>query len=718
LLWLAGAVVAAPLLLAWPARADAKPAPETSNSTALVPADVSYYSALLRNKQQLDIVRKSKAYQRLKELPIVKEKLAELSKEDGPLGKLRAFLEMKDNKELADVLTDAAANEVFCYAGSSWPELIGLSAEVFSAVLNGVAAGVLGGEDPGKAAGRAVLQLLDKNKGKVKAPQLVFGFKVSDARKVEGQITRLERVLQAFIKNKEELEFLKGKLQRVRVDGSNFLALTLDGGMLPWDQVPIKDWEDRGGEFDEIIKHLKETTLTVSLGVRDNYLLFALSSKAEDLATFGTKGKKLSGRAELKPLAKAGKKPLTAISYVSKALKDKLFGTPADIDSLVKMGKVWLSKAELPEGKQKAIEKDLDGLAADIKKYLPVRGASFTYEYLTDSGYEGFSYDYGKHDSYKGAHFKLRDHLGGDPIFAMGYGRKVDGTLYATAVKWIKTIYGHAEEQILARLGDDEKDKYKKGAKAIFPLFKRFDEATRNLLLPALKDGSLAVVLDGKWTSKKWFPDIPAGDKAMPMLQPGLVLSLADAGKFQKAMKEYRITLNELFEKAGEVDKENVPEVKIPVPDSAKVAGGTLYYYKLPEDWGVDKQIQPTAGVGKAVAALTLSRAHTERLLARKPLVAKTGPLARKDVIGMTYFNVPALIDAIGPWVELSIAQSVPVPDDKDAAREAKQKAEAIIKQVRVVLDVLKVWQTYSSATYLEDGVLATHYQYTFKDRE
>jgi hypothetical protein len=715
---LAGALLAAPLLLAWPGRASAKPAPEKSNATAQVPAGVSFYSAMLNNKKQLDIVTKSKAFKRLKELPLVKQQLAELTKEDGPLGKLKAFLELKDNKDLPKLLKDALANEVFVYGGASWPDFIGLVSEVTNTAYTAAVKGLLSGEDPGKAGGRALLFTLEKHRSKVKAPQLVIGFKVADARKVDAQITRLEGLIQGQIKEKEELEFLKGKVKRQMVDGSAFLTLTLDGAMLPWDDIPIKDWEDKGGEFDDTIKLLKETTLTFSLGVRKGYLLFAVTSKAQDLAAFGGKGKKLGERTELKPLAKAAGKPLTAISYFSKALKDKFYFSPSDYESVVKNAKGLLAKAGLDETKQKAIEKDLDAFIADLKKFIPQRGASFTYEYLTDSGYEGFSYDYGKHPSFKGAKFKLRNHFGGNPIFAMGYGRKAEGAGYLFAVKWIKIIYGHAEEVILGQLDEDARDKFKKGMKGIIPLLKKLDNATQKLLLPSLKDGSLGVVLDGKWSSKKWFPDMPAADKAMPMLELGLLVSLNDPGKFKKAMKEYRITFNEIFEKAGEVDKENVPEVKIPAPESAKVDDGTLYYYRLPEKWGIDKKIQPTIGVGKGVGVLTFSRAHTERLLADKPLAYKKGPLARTDIVGMAYLNFPAFIDAVGPWVELSIAQGIPIPDDdKDAAKEAQQKRDAILKQVRVVLDVVKVWQTYSSASYLSDGALVNHYEYTFKDR-
>ena len=89
-------------------------------------------------------------------------------------------------------------------------------------------------------------------------------------------------------------------------------------------------------------------------------------------------------------------------------------------------------------------------------------------------------------------------------------------------------------------------------------------------VLPALKDGSLGLVVDAKWKSKKWVKDQPEAPHALPLLEAGLVLSHNNAGNVQKALKEYRLTLNDLLEKAAEVSEDNVPKVKIPVAEKAK----------------------------------------------------------------------------------------------------------------------------------------------------
>ena len=57
--------------------------------------------------------------------------------------------------------------------------------------------------------------------------------------------------------------------------------------MVPWDQLPIKDFEEKEGDYDDLVKKLAGLKLRVSLGVRDNYLLFAIGDSLEALDRLG-----------------------------------------------------------------------------------------------------------------------------------------------------------------------------------------------------------------------------------------------------------------------------------------------------------------------------------------------------------------------------------------------------------------------------------------------
>src|SRR5262249_10189930 len=150
--------------------------------------------------------------------------------------------------------------------------------------------------------------------------------------------------------------------------------------------------------------------------------------------------------------------------------------------------------------------------------------------------------------------------------------------------------------------------------KAVLPILSQMDEVNVKMLYPALADGQIAFALDAKWTSKQWQSALPETTKALPLAEMGLVLGLSDAELFRKSLGEYRRLITELFSAVRDLGPGG-PGVEIPEPKKEKGKAGDLYYYPLPADWGLDPQIQPTAGVGDKFAALSLSRAHTERLL-------------------------------------------------------------------------------------------------------
>ena len=238
------------------------------------------------------------------------------------------------------------------------------------------------------------------------------------------------------------------------------------------------------------------------------------------------------------------------------------------------------------------------------------------------------------------------------------------------------------------------------------------------MLLPALADGQAGFVLDAKWTSKQWHPAIPPSEKALPMLEMGILVGVSDSALLEKAMKSYRKIVEEGIAKARELaPKDEVPPIKLPEPEVKTVKSGKLYVFHLPEEWKLDARVAPTAGLSEKVGVITLSAEHAERLLADKPLKIEGGPLAdaKRPLAGASYFNWPAFVDAVGPWVIYGL-ELAKVEKALPGGGDEKKSREEIFKQVRTVLDVLKCIRVSTSATYLEQGVLITHSETVVRD--
>lgn len=696
-----------------PGRADAV---KTDTSLSLVPADASFYAAGLRTKEQVDLLLKSAAYKKVESLPLVKMAVAKAmeglkSDPNSPLKAYEKFVANKDNQALIDVLTEAGSEEIFVYGGKGFDDLMRLAQEVSHAQTVEPLRAMLEGGNPDKAQKRGIVLALQAKRSLLKIPELVIGAKVKDPKKAAAQVTRLEKILGGL---EEVVAPLKGRLKRQKVGGGDFLTFDGDGELVPWDDVPWNTIEDKKDEFEDLIKHLKKMTLSVSVGTKGDYVLLSISSSSKTLEDFGGKGKSLAGREELAPLAKYAKERLTGLGYGSAELLKAATGD-GNYERLAKDAKELLGKVEqVKEERRKLIAKDIDALVADYNKARPEWGAQVSFSFMTDTGYEGFYHDYTKYKGLDGVKLDLHHHFGGDPIFAAAFGCKCDGSGYKTVVKHLKAFYGHAEAVAMDLMPEEAKDQYEKFTKAVFPVLRRLDENTVKKLIPAMKDGGLGLVLDAKWSSKQWFKEVPGTPKAMPMAELGLLLGVSDAKLFEDAFKTYRTLLNELYEagRGAAPNADNVPEFKIPAPEREKGKNGVLLYYPIPEELGVDKQVQPVAIIGKSASALAVSKAHAERLMVRTPVKNGGKPLARKgDLVGASVLDWPGLVDVSTPWVEFGVRTAL-----ADFKGQKEFEADAVLPQVSAVLAALKSFRGASSATYVEDGKVVTHTEIVIKD--
>ena len=70
----------------------------------------------------------------------------------------------------------------------------------------------------------------------------------------------------------------------------NSSCLTLDGGMVPWDELPMdkfKDVETNEGDAQKVVDRVKAAKLVVALGLRGDYLVVSIGSSLEGAGKAG-----------------------------------------------------------------------------------------------------------------------------------------------------------------------------------------------------------------------------------------------------------------------------------------------------------------------------------------------------------------------------------------------------------------------------------------------
>jgi hypothetical protein len=712
--WIAGIALIVAGLSAPSASAQTPAKPDVS--ARLVPANAPFYNAWLRNREQFDIFTGSRAFAALKNLPAVQQGMQAAQLFLGQLGAFDQFEKFKqdpENAALLDMLAEAVSDEIFCTGGESAVDLLSLLGQLntnrFGPML-GALKGQNFGADPNQLQAQAMLKTLLDHRNQIKAPDLVIGFKIKNVQRAEAQIKRLETMLAALAAQAPQLE---GKVKRVALAGSSFLTLILDGSMVPWDAIPFDLFAENQGQFDPLVDKLKSLKLTVSIGVRDGYLLVAMGESTAAVTMLGTTGQRLIDAPEFRPLAKHAAARLTSIGYSSKSYRARVRSGGADIEEMLGAIRDNVPADILPEKLRKKLDKQLRDLAKKGKAADPGVGAELSFTFLTATGYESFAYDWSRHDDDDASQpLTILNHIGGNPILAAVGRNKSDPEGYREFVAAMKTV-GEFIDEWIGSQPDDKKQEFTRWNKALRPLLARLDKVTGTMLIPALADGQGALVLDAKWASKQWHQALPVADPALPMLELGIVVGVSDAPLLEKAVAGYGSVIEDAVAKIGElVPDSGVPAFKFPKPQTRTTAQGKVFTWPVPEELGLDAQFAPTAGLASKVAVVTLSARHAERLLKSTPIASESKLLtksAAKPLAGAVHFNWPGLVDLAAPWVEFGA----------NAVARDKLGAEVpadIMRQVHTVMEVLKCYRGSGSIRYLENGAMVTHGESIYRD--
>ncbi len=265
---------------------------------------------------------------------------------------------------------------------------------------------------------------------------------------------------------------MQNRLKRTTIGGHSYLTFKLDGAMVPWDigvVEKIRSLAATPDDGDKLIEHLKKTTLVISLGLRDDYLLLAIGPSTDVLARLGN-GKSLRSLPELAAVAKFADKRICSVGYLSKTLNEHFGQTKADIDNLLQTVKTLLPSLPVPDKLREDIAKDSAEMAADLKKaIIPEVGAMSSIGFLTPSGLESYAYDWSEHpelDSSKP--LDLLKHVGGNPIAVLVGRSKVSPDAYDLLVKWMGIGYRYFEEYGIPQLKLELKPKERAEFEKVF----------------------------------------------------------------------------------------------------------------------------------------------------------------------------------------------------------------------------------------------------------
>lgn len=740
--------------------AAAPPAPLAGSGVATVPADAAFLFSSLRLREQYDRLAGSNAYAAVRALPAVKRALSSWDEQrempGSPVSMFLTFLELPENAQAVELLADMVATDTFLYGESSCVAFVTLlrklqQAQQAAQIIDEAEPPVLerletieeGGEaaldrvrilpvarqvdlDIPVAAGQAqaMLQTLADNLDLIVVPDLVWGFKTTKKEAGDFQLKRIEVLARMLVELNPDLA---GALGRKKIAGGEMLTFTLDGGMVPWEQVTADLADQLGGSpaLDKVLDKIRNLDLVIALGVVGDWVILSVGDSVDHLGklvTPATKGDALVDVAPLAPLRAEAARKFTSIWYVSKPMAEAVAARAEDLDPLVAAVATAVDQA----GDAAADTKTWLGRArAEYAKWLPEPGAWLAYSFLSEAGYEGYAWDWAKNLPLDArAKLGLLEYGGGDPAAIAVSRLGSDPVRSAALAELLSEGWRLFVKHAVPAMGGEDREKIDAFNEHVAPLGGKLTRILSGKISPALGDGQVGLVLDAKAKTDRLQRDLPASSEPLPILEPAIVLPLKDRKLFVDGLNDLFALGDELVDALRRVDPNAVPPgYRIPDPEKSNVDGGAVWAFSLPNA-GIDEQVRPAIAVSDSAVALTLVPGQAGRILTPRKLQTAAaitdfaGPLASAAAL-----DFPALIDAIEPWIVyvtrygcVQQRDGVVNPDRKLSADDETAEATEALEHVDVILEVARCLKAAAAETATRDGATVTHWRNVIKD--
>jgi hypothetical protein len=743
----------------------AVPKPLAGSGVATVPADAAFLFSSLRIQEQYDAIIGSNAFAAIRELPAVKRAFDSWEEQKempgSPVSMFLTFLELPENEQAVALLSDMVATDTFVYGEPSCVAFVKLLRKLQQAQQAGamleegglleveelelieeedVEAAIGGARivpvarqvefDVRPAAGQAeaMLEMLADNLDLIVVPDLVWGFKTGKREAGEFQIKRLEVLAKMLVEMSPDLA---GALARKKVPGGEVVTFTLNGGLVPWDDLAA-DLADELGDsesLDKVLDRIRGLDLVVALGTVGDWVILSIGDSVDHLEKLvlpGEKGKPLVETEPFAPLREDAAEKLTTIWYLSEPMAAAVAAKADDLDPLITAVRGGLDiDGDLPPEAGEDAAAWMERARDEYAAWLPEPAPWLAYSFITKDGYEGYAWDWAKNLPLDGGErLGLLEHVGGDPAAVAVSRLKQNPARLAAVIDLVGDGWKLFVRHGRPAMDEDEREKFDAFNEKIAPLGGKLADTVVTKFAAALADGEIGLVLDAKATTKKPQRDLPTSAEPLPLLEPAIVLPIKDRKLFVEGLNDLFALGDELVARLREIDADAIPEgYTIPEPEKAKVEGGSLWSFPVAEA-GLDEQLAPAIAVGDEAAVLTLVPAQASRLLPSRKL--ETGSeLSRfaEPLAGAAAVDFPALVDAIEPWVVyltrygcVQQREGWVDGDEELTADDETPEASDALEHVEVALDVARCLKAAVVETATRDEATVTHWRNVIRD--
>lgn len=646
-------------------------------AAAWLPAGADFYLASSRLGEQLRALQKSRAFQSLWTIPMVRAAWNQSGR--APAALLR---QVENDPQWAPILAfanDALSREVFVYCGEGTNDWRGL---VSWCALEGLRWSVLG-DLQGRPNAETDRQFADRVSERIRrlpTPVLVVGFAFEDG----ASASRWFEPIARFLGSDDETASLTVGQERTTIAEGEYLLLHVSG-----DQLGRKIYgqqQDGDGDPSTVVARslLEGRTLTVAVGVRGPYLLFSIGPNSSHLERFGSPTS-LAASEELEPIRRHFRPGVISLVH-EKPLRSVSFEDLGPLPEQV--GEVQLSAHHV-----ETILKQLGDLESRSPQYRdPESRRAYLRVTVWDRGYEEFEFGWPGDGTASDRPLSILRHVGKDPLAVVASRSGALLEQYSALSTNVRALYGATRGLVLANLEEFDRGEFDGFEASFLPLFRELDAVLKKDFLPAF-DGTESAWVVSVDPGRSELPVWGALPRPLRLPQVSLITEVRDRDAIVRGAERLRLAINRSFRTFVE-RYPFLDLIELQSPDSRAIEDGLVYSYSSPglEQWG----FRPHALLTDRHLVLSLSPTHSASLLSESDALPFAG--ADAPAIRATYFDHAQFWDVVSGDVTamvLKMAEFGGVP------REAPG---LVTIHAPVIARALGAIRSYSSVTTIEDG--------------
>ncbi|MBN2296355.1 MAG: hypothetical protein JXM70_28260 [Pirellulales bacterium] len=666
------------------------------NALDWIPADIAFYRAALRNREQVEIVLNSRAWAKLCEMPICREYArllshpmtqatlrigkSKLAEAQPATGQVETILNDPQVQRLIEFLIDICSDEVFVYGDRGFVNLVDMLQEINLASLNSMLEGK-------PNADVAVLRAIAQNADHLAVPNLVMGLRIRDRHLAAEQLGKLELMLGMACWTQPELN---GRMRREQIDGANYLTFNLDSRLFfkPKTDLRIEGLDKQKAAL--LRKKIEDLKLTIALGIKGDYLLLSLGPSTDGLAMLNMPGKKkqskrLIDRVEMRPVRDMKGCRLTSICYRSREFNRALYASNRYAAAIARRLDAGIASANFDKDTKIRLQTEAAALRKDIESLRRKPGALVKVCLMSERGMESYCFDRSQHPWLKGYKpLGLLEHVGGRPLLMKSFRATFTVAQYDMATKWLARSYDLFEDRVLWNIDPAWRKSCRLTVALLRPILRQIDRVNRQVLIPTLQDGQIMFLIneDG----------------------PAFVTDTTAAERLQEVFTEYWTVYSDVVDALEDTRRGQRPDFNAAKP--------TISPCPLPE-W---MRLYENSAVGRTgrVVIVATSPTAVKRLL--EPAPPTLGGLSTKPKhhrATVCFIDTAALASRVEPGVKQTVGRLAQQAYNGQNSAEVQKQIDL---HVDTLFECVRVLHSVACERYVEKGAVVTHKMWELRD--